>query len=41
MRAPHVDGNGPMVSLLERLGPTARTNEDGDQVAYTRLRDAA
>jgi GNAT superfamily N-acetyltransferase len=41
LKAPRVDANSPMVSLLERLGPTARTNEDGDQVAYTRLRDAA
>ena len=41
LKAPRVDGDGPMVSLLERLGPTARANEDGNQVAYTRLRDAA
>jgi GNAT superfamily N-acetyltransferase len=41
LKAPRVDGNGPMVSLLERLGPTARTREAGTQVAYTRLRDAA
>jgi hypothetical protein len=32
-----LDGNQPMLHLLERLGRTVRTVEDGRAVAYTRL----
>ena len=32
-----LDGNAPMLHLLERLGRTIRTVEDGRAVAYTRL----
>ena len=32
-----LDGNAPMLRLLERLGRTIRTVEDGRAVAYTRL----
>jgi acetyltransferase len=32
-----LDGNEPMLHLLERLGRTVRTVEDGRAVAYTRL----
>jgi len=32
-----LDGNAPMLRLLERLGRTVRTVEDGRAVAYTRL----
>jgi RimJ/RimL family protein N-acetyltransferase len=37
LKAPRVDGNRAMAALLERLGPTVRTIEDGTTVAYTRL----
>ena len=37
LKAAMLDGNAPMLRLLERLGRTARTVEDGRAVAYTRL----
>jgi GNAT superfamily N-acetyltransferase len=37
LKAEMLDGNMPMLRLLERLGPTVRTVEDGRSVAYTRL----
>jgi RimJ/RimL family protein N-acetyltransferase len=47
LKAEMLDDNRPMLRLLERLGRTVRTVEDGRSVAYTRLqrgrrrRDAA
>jgi acetyltransferase len=38
LKAEMLDGNRPMVRLMERLGRTVRTVEDGRSVAYTRLR---
>jgi hypothetical protein len=40
LKAEMLDGNRPMVRLLERLGRTVRTVEDGRSVAYTRLRQS-
>jgi acetyltransferase len=40
LKAEMLDGNEPMLRLLERLGRTVRTVEDGRAVAYTRLRPA-
>ncbi len=37
LKAEMLDGNEPMLRLLERLGRTVRTVEDGRSVAYTRL----
>jgi acetyltransferase len=37
LKAEMLDGNTPMLKLLERLGRTVRTVEDGRSVAYTRL----
>jgi len=37
LKAEMLDGNKPMLRLLERLGRTVRTVEDGRAVAYTRL----
>jgi acetyltransferase len=37
LKAEMLDGNAPMLRLLERLGRTIRTVEDGRAVAYTRL----
>jgi GNAT superfamily N-acetyltransferase len=37
LKAEMLDGNAPMMHLLERLGRTVRTVEDGHAVAYTRL----
>ena len=37
LKAEMLDGNLPMLRLLERLGRTVRTVEDGRAVAYTRL----
>jgi acetyltransferase len=37
LKAEMLDGNTPMLKLLERLGRTVRTVEDGRAVAYTRL----
>ncbi|MEA2423528.1 MAG: Acetyltransferase domain [Thermoleophilaceae bacterium] len=37
LKAEMLDGNQPMLHLLERLGRTVRTVEDGRAVAYTRL----
>jgi GNAT superfamily N-acetyltransferase len=37
LKAAMLDGNVPMLRLLERLGRTVRTVEDGRAVAYTRL----
>jgi GNAT superfamily N-acetyltransferase len=37
LKAEMLDGNTPMLRLLERLGRTVRTVEDGRSVAYTRL----
>src|SRR4051794_12117715 len=37
LKAEMLDGNAPMMRLLERLGRTVRTVEDGRAVAYTRL----
>lgn len=37
LKAEMLDGNRPMVTVLERLGPTVRTVEDGASIAYTRL----
>lgn len=37
LKAEMLDGNAPMLRLLERLGRTVRTVEDGRSVAYTRL----
>jgi RimJ/RimL family protein N-acetyltransferase len=38
LKAEMLHGNTPMLRLLERLGRTVRTVEDGHAVAYTRLR---
>src|SRR3954447_13138420 len=38
LKAEMLDGNAPMLRLLQRLGRTVRTVEDGRAVAYTRLR---
>ena len=38
LKAEMLPGNEPMLRLLERLGRTVRTVEDGHEVAYTRLR---
>lgn len=40
LKAEMLDGNGPMLRLLERLGQTVRTVEDGRSVAYTRLQQS-
>jgi GNAT superfamily N-acetyltransferase len=40
LKAEMLDGNAPMLHLLERLGRTVRTVEDGHAVAYTRLERA-
>src|SRR3954465_14617521 len=37
LKAEMLDGNAPMLRLLERLRPTVRAGEDGRAVAYTRL----
>jgi RimJ/RimL family protein N-acetyltransferase len=37
LKAEMLHGNAPMLRLLERLGRTIRTVEDGRAVAYTRL----
>lgn len=37
LKAEMLDGNQPMVHVLERLGSTVRTVEGGSAVAYTRL----
>jgi acetyltransferase len=37
LKAEMLHGNEPMLHLLERLGRTVRTVEDGRSVAYTRL----
>ncbi|MEA2430736.1 MAG: hypothetical protein QOF65_530 [Thermoleophilaceae bacterium] len=37
LKAEMLNGNTPMLRLLERLGRTVRTVEDGRAVAYTRL----
>lgn len=37
LKAEMLEGNEPMLHLLERLGRTVRTVEDGRSVAYTRL----
>ena len=37
LKAEMLHGNAPMLRLLERLGRTVRTVEDGRAVAYTRL----
>jgi acetyltransferase len=37
LKAEMLNGNAPMLRLLERLGRTIRTVEDGRAVAYTRL----
>jgi RimJ/RimL family protein N-acetyltransferase len=37
LKAEMLDGNAPMLRLLERLGRTVRSVEDGRSVAYTRL----
>jgi RimJ/RimL family protein N-acetyltransferase len=37
LKAEMLDGNAPMMRLMERLGRTVRTVEDGRSVAYTRL----
>jgi acetyltransferase len=37
LKAEMLDGNRPMERLMERLGRTVRTVEDGRAVAYTRL----
>jgi acetyltransferase len=37
LKAEMLDDNEPMLRLLERLGRTVRTVEDGRAVAYTRL----
>ena len=37
LKAEMLDGNTPMLRLMERIGPTVRTVEDGTSVAYTRL----
>jgi RimJ/RimL family protein N-acetyltransferase len=37
LKAEMLHGNEPMLRLLERLGRTVRTVEDGRSVAYTRL----
>jgi GNAT superfamily N-acetyltransferase len=41
LKAEMLDGNTPMLRLLERLGRTVRTVEDGRAVAYTRLQQRA
>jgi GNAT superfamily N-acetyltransferase len=41
LKAEMFDGNAPMLRLLERLGRTVRTVEDGRAVAYTRLRPSS
>jgi acetyltransferase len=40
LKAEMLDGNAPMLHLLERLGRTVRTVEDGRAVAYTRLQQS-
>jgi GNAT superfamily N-acetyltransferase len=40
LKAEMLDENGPMLRLLERLGRTVRTVEDGRSVAYTRLQQS-
>jgi GNAT superfamily N-acetyltransferase len=40
LKAEMLDGNAPMMRLLERLGRTVRTVEDGRSVAYTRLQQS-
>lgn len=37
LKAEMLDGNTPMLRLMERIGPTVRTVEGGASVAYTRL----
>jgi RimJ/RimL family protein N-acetyltransferase len=37
LRAELLDHNRPMIRLLERLGRTVKTMEDGHVLAYTRL----
>jgi GNAT superfamily N-acetyltransferase len=37
LKAEMLDDNRPMLRLMERLGRTVRTVEDGRSVAYTRL----
>src|SRR3954471_10969612 len=41
LKAEMLDGNAPMLRLLERLGRTVRTVEDGRAVAYTRLQQSS
>ncbi len=40
LKADLLEDNHAILALLERLGPTARTVEDGTSVAYTRLEGA-
>jgi GNAT superfamily N-acetyltransferase len=40
LKAEMLGGNAPMMRLLERLGRTVRTVEDGRSVAYTRLQQS-
>jgi RimJ/RimL family protein N-acetyltransferase len=40
LKAEMLSGNAPMMRLLERLGRTVRTVEDGRSVAYTRLQQS-
>jgi acetyltransferase len=37
VKAELLDENAPMLRLMQRLGPTVRTVEDGTSVVYTRL----
>ncbi len=37
LKAELLDDNHAMLALMERLGPTARTIEDGSSVVYTKL----
>jgi acetyltransferase len=41
LKAEMFDDNAPMLRLLERLGRTVRTVEDGRAVAYTRLQQSS
>lgn len=37
LKAEMLEGNAPMLRLMQRIGPTIRTFEEGTSVAYTRL----
>jgi acetyltransferase len=37
LKAVLLEENAPMLALMERLGPTVRTVEDGNSIVYTRL----